>query len=287
MRVLITGGSGFIGSHVVDKLIENEYDVRILDLETPYLDNVDFIKGSILDSDTVFKATLDIDIIFHFAGFSNVDKVHDDPLGTIKSNILGTATILDNARIQGIHRVVLASSVFLYDNCEHLYTYSKQVSEKLCIYYQKSFGLPYTIMRLSTAYGPRSRGEDVISIFVRQSLTGGQIVVKNNGKQIRNFIYVEDLAEACVKVLSKNCINKILTIAGYEPLNIYDLSILIKNLCNEKVNIKLEKSNERYYDYSGEIENIDESYKMLNWKPAVNLEMGIKKYIKWSKNHLL
>tara|TARA_B100000315_G_C14530315_1_gene565838 strand:+ start:278 stop:1141 length:864 start_codon:yes stop_codon:yes gene_type:complete len=285
MRVLITGGSGFIGCHLVDKLISNGYKVRILDIKTPHLEKLDYINGSILDLDTVEKATSKVDVIFHFAGFSNIDKVVDDPLGTIKLNILGTANLLEHARLQGINRFILASSVYVYDKGGHLYKYSKQVSENLCIQYEKLFDLSYTILRFATAYGPRSRGEDVISIFARESIEKGHISVKGDGKQTRNFIYVDDLAEGCVRALSEKCRNKILTIAGEKQINIRDLSLLIKDLFNGKVSINIETENDRESDYSGEIENVDESFEILDWKPAVNLEAGIKKYIEWSKAH--
>ena len=285
MRILVTGGSGFIGSHVVDELIKDGHQVRILDVKLPHIENVDFVNGSILDLDAVKKATTEVDVVYHFAGVSNIDKVKDNPLKTIESNILGTANLLERVRIQTISRFILASSVYVYDNGGHLYTYSKRVSENLCKYYQELYDLPYTIIRLATAYGPRSRGEDVISIFVKNSMDGRPISVKGSGRQIRNFIYSEDFAEGCVRALSNKCRNKILTIAGEEQIDIRDLSLLIKSLFNGKVRINIETENDRDSDYSGAIGNVTESYEMLDWKPMINLETGIRKYIEWSKNY--
>ncbi len=283
MRILVTGGSGFIGSHVVDELIKNGHQVRILDVKLPHLENVDFVNGSILDLDAIKKATSEVDVVYHLAGVSNIDKVKDNPLKTIESNILGTANLLERVRVQTISRFILASSVYLYDKGGHLYTYSKRVSENLCKYYQELYDLPYTIIRLATAYGPRSRGEDVISIFIKNSLEGQTMSVKGGGSQIRNFIYVEELAEGCVKALSEKCKNNIITLAGNEQINIRELSFLVKKLFNGQVSINMESENNRDFDYLGVIENIDESYEMLDWKPAIDLETGIKKYIDWCK----
>ncbi len=283
MNVLVTGGSGFIGSHVVDKLIEKGHFVRILDLKSPYSNNADFVNGSILDLDAVKKAISDVDVIYHFAGVSNIDLVKDNPLRTIEHNILGTANLLEIARIQKIKRFMLASSVYIFDRGGHFYTHSKKVAEELCQYYQDIYLLPYTIMRLATAYGPRSRGEDVISIFIKNSLEGKTMSVKGGGSQIRNFIYVEELAEGCVKALSERCKNSIITLAGTEQINIRELSLLVKKLFGDRVRIKIESGNNRDSDYLGVIENIDGSFEMLDWKPAINLERGIKKYIDWCK----
>jgi UDP-glucose 4-epimerase len=247
MNVLVTGGSGFIGSHVVDKLLDKGHQVRVLDVQSSHLNNVDYINGSILDLDAVRKATSEVDIIYHFAGVSNIDKVKDKPLETIEFNILGTANLIEQARIQKINRFLLS------------------------------------ILRLATAYGPRSRGEDVISIFVKNSMEGQTMSVKGGGSQIRNFIYVEELAEGCVKALSEKCKNNIITLAGNEQINIRELSFLVKKLFNGQVSISMESENNRDSDYLGVIENIDESYEMLGWKPEINLETGIKKYIDWCK----
>jgi UDP-glucose 4-epimerase len=158
------------------------------------------------------------------------------------------------------------------------------VSENLSKYYHELYDLSYTIIRLGTAYGPRSRGEDVISIFVKNSIEGRQLNVKSDGKQVRNFIYVEDLAEGCVKALSEKCRNKILTIAGKEQIDIRNLSLIISNLFDREKSIKIEVDNNRDHDYSGKIENINESFKILDWKPSINLKTGIKKYINWYNN---
>ncbi|MDP7194572.1 MAG: NAD-dependent epimerase/dehydratase family protein [SAR202 cluster bacterium] len=210
--------------------VENGHQVRILDVQSSHLNNVDYINGSILDLDAVKKATFEVDVIYHFAGVSNIDKVKDNPLKTIEFNILGTANLIEQARKQKVNRFLFASSVYVFDRGGHLYTYSKRVSEDLCKYYKDLYDLPFSILRLGSAYGPRSRGEDVISIFVKNSLEGQTMCVKGGGSQIRNFIYVEELAEGCVKALSEKCKNNIITLAGNEQINIRELSFIVKKL---------------------------------------------------------
>ena len=285
MVVLITGGSGFIGSHAVDKLIGKGHSVRILDVISPHRNDVDYLEGSILDSNVLSKAVNGVDVIFHFAGVSNIDKVKNDPLKTIEYNILGTAKILESARLVNIKRFIMASSVYVYDIGGHLYTYSKKVSEDLCCYYQRLYGLPYTIMRLATAYGPRSRGEDVISIFVKNSIAGSDIRINGGGSQIRNFIYIDDLSEAFFQSLSDKCINKTLTIAGNEKISILELGSLFNKIFG--VQVVINPNNERISDYSGKVKNIQESYKILDWEPSTSLESGIIKYADWYNASLL
>ena len=121
-NILITGGSGFIGSHVVDALLKNKYQVTILDLNQPKRKDVKFIKGSILDKSIIRSALKNINIVFHLAAVSDITKVKGIPLKTIETNILGTTFLLENARNVNIDRFVFAGSIYSYGTAVNLYT---------------------------------------------------------------------------------------------------------------------------------------------------------------------
>ena len=170
MKILVTGGSGFIGSHVVDKLMDQGHSVVVFDLKPPHRDDVGFVKGDLLSESDINKAMEDIEAVFHFAAFSNIDLVKDNPLDTVKFNILGTANLLEACRKKEIYRFILASSVFVFDERGHLYTATKYGAELICRSYHTLYGIPYTIIRCGSVYGPRSRNADVISLFILRYL---------------------------------------------------------------------------------------------------------------------
>lgn len=285
MKILVTGGSGFIGSHVVDKLIDVGHDVRILDIKEPHRKDIDFYSGDICSIKDVTTAMKGMDVIYHMAAFSNIDLVKASPLRMIELNIMGTAIVLETSRKMGVKRFILASSVFVHGRGGHLYTTAKITSEMLCKDYQKLYGIPYTILQLATAYGPRSRNADVISIFVKNAMGGKGITVNGGGRQVRNFIYVEDLAEGCVAALNKNAENKTYVLSGAQNTSIIELAELIRSSINPKM--KIEVTGEREKDYLGEL-NLDNECMALediNWRPRISLAEGITKYTEWIRKN--
>lgn len=283
MKVLVTGGSGFIGSHIVDKLVEGGHFVRILDLKEPHRADVEYVNGSILSKETIRKSVVDVDYVYHFAAVSNIDLVKQSPLETIEFNILGTAYLLEELRNKNLLRFVLASSVFVHDDRGHLYTTSKLSSEMICKDYNKLYSVPYTILRIGTAYGTRSRNADVVSIFVQKALENNDLVIRGNGKQKRNFIYVEDIAQACLAVISDKAENKTFVIAGNKSIAIGELATFVRDIVNPDIKIFFEPGQEREDDYLGQIENLDYVTQEIDWKPATDISEGINQYTKWYK----
>jgi len=280
MNILVTGGSGFIGSHVVDKLAEVGHKVRILDIRpSPYREDIDFLKGSITSREDLRKGLANIDIVYHIAAFSNIDLVKDNPVTTIEYNILGTAYLLEEGRRQKIKRFILASSVYVYEQKGHLYTTSKMASEMLCKDYNTLYSLPYTILRYGTAYGPRSRDADVISLFVKRALNGENLAIHGSGKQKRHFTYVEDLALGSIAALNPVAENKTYTLASEKAVSINELAQTVRKIFNNKITI--EYSTARADDYQEELSDLDKTRSALYWEPKVNLEEGIKRCIEW------
>ena len=279
MNVLVTGGSGFIGSHVVDKLVEAGHKVRVLDIKKPYQVNIEFLEGDITSGKDVKKSLIDIDTVYHIAAFSNIDLVKDRPLATIEQNIMGTAYLLEECRLQRVRRFVFASSVYAYEERGHLYTTCKIASELLCKNYNMLYSLPYTILRYGTAYGPRSRGADVISLFVGRALNGENLIIRGSGEQKRHFTYVEDLALGNVAALKAVAENKTYTLAARHPVSIKALAEIVQRMFKNRITIEYNSARED--DYQEELADLNITRNELRWEPEVDLEEGIRRYIKW------
>ena len=279
-NVLITGGSGFIGSHVVDALVKNKYKVTILDLNQPKRRDVKFIRGSILDKSIIQSALKNINIIFHLAAVSDITKVKEIPLKTIKTNILGTTYLLEGARNVNIDRFVFAGSIYSYGTAGNLYTTSKTASELIIKNYKLIYGQKFTILRYATAYGPRNREVDAVSIFVRRALKNLDLIIHGNGQQKRNYIYVEDLGYGSLLALEKKATNKIITLVSKRDTKIIDLARMIIKITKSKSKIFFDKKKRRLDDFTSVFSYKSNHEKnLMIWRSKYSLEKGLKKYI--------
>ena len=279
-NVLITGGSGFIGSHVVDALVKNKYKVTILDLNQPKRKDVKFIQGSILDKSIIRSALKNINIIFHLAAVSDITKVKEIPLKTIKTNILGTTFLLEGARNANIDRFVFASSIYSYGAAGNLYTTSKTASELIIKNYKLIYGQKFTILRYATAYGPRNREVDAVSIFVRRALKNLDLIIHGNGQQKRNYVCAEDLGYGSLFALEKKATNKIITLVSKRDTKIIDLARMIIKITKSKSKIFFDKKKRRLDDFTSVFSYKSNREKnLMIWRPKYSLEKGLKKYI--------
>jgi len=276
-NVLVTGGCGFIGSHVVDALIKKKYKVTIFDLIKPKRKDVKFIKGSILNKKLVISSLKNIDFIFHLAAVSDINKVKKIPSETIETNIMGTTNCLEASRKNKIKKFIFASSVYSYGNSGNLYTTSKIASELIIKNYSLLFNLDYTIFRYTTAYGPRNRSVDATSIFVERALKNINLLVFGDGSQKRNYLYVKDLAAGSMIGLQKKTKNKIITLASKQNIKIINLARTILKLTKSKSKIILKNNNKRVDDFTS---NYSYDKNLFGWKPKYNLDLGLKEYIK-------
>src|SRR5438477_8670636 len=214
MRVLVTGGSGFIGSHVVDKLRARGHEPVIYGLRpSPWHSDpahpVGTVLGSITDREALERALHSCDAVAHLAAVADVNDVHAEPEDAERVNARGTVAVLEAARRAGVKRIVYASTIWVYSDCEgevvdedtllpapsHLYTSTKLAGELYCKAYQELYGIDYTILRFGIPYGPRAREAAVIPAFVGRALRGEPLTLAGDGGQSRRFVYVEDLAE--------------------------------------------------------------------------------------------
>ena len=279
-KILVTGGSGFIGGHIVDLLLKKKHKVIVLDLIKPKKKNISYIKGSALNLNLIKKITRKIDYVFHLSGVSDINKVKRIPISTIENNILSSTYLLDACRVNSIKRIFFASSIYAHGMSGNLYTTSKIATEKIIKNYNLLYGLNYTILRYATAYGENNRGADVISIFTKNAVNNVNINIYGDGKQTRDFTHVKDLAAGSVKSLDKKYQNKILTIGTNKRTSIKNLAKKILNITKSKSKILIKKNYRRFDDFDlNKIKKIKNT-NLLKLRSFFNLEDGIKYYLK-------
>lgn len=297
MRVAVTGGSGFIGSHVVDHLRKAGHGVVVIDHRVrPHRDDVAFEDVDILDLAAVRRATEGCEVVYHLAAVSNVNHAFKDPVYTVELNIAGTANVLEAARLNAVRRVLFASTVWVYTGSRgegpltedtpfhipdagHIYTTSKIASEMILHNYATLYKLPFTILRYGIPYGPRMREELVIPIFVRRAFAGEPLTVQGDGKQYRNYIYIDDLAEAHLLALRPEAENQVYNLEGPWAVSVRDVAETIRRILGETV--RIETLPARPGDYGGKTVSSEKAARELGWRPKVPFEEGMRRYIAW------
>ena len=249
-NIIVTGGSGFIGSNIVNLLERKNFNVTVLDKVKPKNRNIKFIKTDLSNLKILKKVTKKIDCIYHLAGVSDINKVKKMPAETIRDNVLCTSNLLEASRINKVKRFIFASSIYANSSRGNLYTSSKIAAENIIKNYFTLFKLRYTILRYATVYGTNNRGADVISIFSKKASKNQNIFVHSNGRQTRDFIHAEDLAECSLKVLKKKYENKTLIIGNRKKIKIIYVAKLIKKLANSKSKIIINKKSKREDDFN-------------------------------------
>ncbi|MHA2052897.1 MAG: NAD-dependent epimerase/dehydratase family protein [Candidatus Hodarchaeales archaeon] len=244
MNVVVFGGSGFLGSHVSDALTTTGHDVTIFDLvPSQYLHKTQkMITGNILDKKAVEKVVKRADVVYNFAGVADILEAKENPLKTVELNILGNTIILEACRKNDIKRFVFASSLYVYSQTGSFYRSSKQACELIIEDYYRAYGLPFTILRYGSLFGPRADERNWIYKILKQALTEGKITRYGDGEEIREYIHVEDAARCSVDVLSKEFENQRVVITGNQQMKIKDLLIMIKEIFNNEIKIEFQPS---------------------------------------------
>lgn len=240
MRVVVFGGSGFLGGHVADALTDTGYEVIIYDLKpSPYLrDSQTMVIGDIVDERLVLDTVEGCDIVYNFAGIADIDEASRKPLDSVKSNILGNSIILDACRKVNIKRFIFASSLYVYSKTGSFYRSTKQACELIIENYNEVYRLPYTILRYGSLYGPRADERNFIYKVLKQALTEGMIVREGDGEEIREYIHVYDAAKSSVEILSDEFINQYVIITGNQQMKVKDVLLMIKEMLDNKIEIE-------------------------------------------------
>jgi UDP-glucose 4-epimerase len=296
MRIAITGGSGFIGSHVVDRLTDAGHTLFVLDTRPPHRPDVTYRQVDLSDLGGLVQATRDIDVVFHLAAVSNVNDAYEHPVGTVRINVTGTVNVFEASRRNGVSRTVLASTVWVYAGAHgdspldeeapfhlpsagHIYTSSKIASELIAHNYNELYDTPFTILRYGIPFGPRMREQLVIPRFLRMALDGETITVHGDGSQFRNYVYVEDLADAHVLALSDAAENEVFNLEGAEPITIRRVTEAIRDTLGIPVTVEFGAA--RPGDYAGKEVSGDKVKQVLGWVPTTTFEDGMRRYVDW------
>jgi UDP-glucose 4-epimerase len=311
MRVLVTGGAGFIGSHLTDRLIQDGHQVTVLDnLDTGRLENlagamesgkVSFIEGSVLDPALVDRLVAETDYIYHLAAAVGVFNILEKPLASLMTNLRGTEHVLDSA-LKHSRPVLVASSSEVYgknisdslqeDDSRILgsplmlrwsYSQAKALDETLAFAYWKDRGLQARIVRFFNTVGPRQLGAYgmVVPRFVAAALAGEDITIYGDGKQTRCFGHVADIIDALIAVTnSEKTIGTVVNIGNSEEISIYDLARKIIATTNSKSKIVYVAYEDAYLDGFEDMErrvpNIDRIKNLTGWAPTRNLDTIIR-----------
>ncbi|MBI3097493.1 MAG: NAD-dependent epimerase/dehydratase family protein [Planctomycetes bacterium] len=299
MRCAVTGGAGFIGSHVVDVLKEAGHDVVVIDHRVrPHRSDVTYKDVDVVEFSAVLNACAGCDTVFHLAAVSNVNYAFEQPAYTVRLNVDGTANVLEAARHLKMKRVIFASTVWVYtgareDRCDedspfympgagHVYTSTKIASELLCHDYAKLYGQEFTILRYGIPYGPRMRDELLIPIFLKKALSGQPLTISGDGAQYRNFIYVEDLARAHLLCLGEKGKNETFNLEGARRISVKEVAETIQRLAGGDVKIIYTPA--RPGDYAGKEVSNARAERLLGWKPTVDFEEGMRRTLAWYRS---
>jgi UDP-glucose 4-epimerase len=295
MRVLVTGGGGFIGSHVVDKLLAEGKTPRIFDLSaSPYHSplEVETFTGSITDPANLDLAMRDCDAVIHLAAVADVGHVLADPVLAEEVNTRGTLNVLEAACRAKVDRVVYGSTTWVYSDCpeqevdeetpipapRHLYTATKLAGETYCSGYAELYDLESTVLRFGIPYGPRARAAGVVAKFTDLSFEGKALTIAGDGSTTRSFIYVEDLADGIVAALQPQAAGRTYNLSGDEVVTILEIAERVQ----ENVDTcEITHTPPRPGDFPGKTISNQRALDELGWEAKTNFKEGVRKYVEW------
>ncbi len=285
MKITLTGGSGFLGAHVADVLAKKGHLVFIFDKKKPkrLIKKQYYIKGDVTKIKSLEKAIKKSDIVYHFAGISDLDEALNKPVETVNQNILGTVNVLELTKKYKIKRLVYASSVYATSIQGGFYSCSKKTAESYIEEYYKRYKTSFTILRYGSLYGLGSDERNGIYTILKDAINKNKFQYIGNKLAVRKYIHVKDAAEASVSILSKKYKNKHVNIVGIKNYKITELFRIISKLLkkNNKVIFKNKK-------HLGHYVKSPKSFKIsagLNFKLKnnINLKEGIGSLIENEK----
>lgn len=292
---LVTGGAGFIGSHTVDLLLANNNEVRVIDnlkngiiknlRQHAYNPNFTFLEADVTNIDTSSAIFTDVDYLIHFAGLGDIVPSIESPLDYFSVNCLGTARMMEAARINSIKRVVYAASSSCYGiasvptveehpiSTEYPYALTKYLGELTAFHWGKVYNIEVNSIRIFNAYGTRSKTSGnygaVFGVFLKQMLSGKPLTVVGSGNQARDFVYVTDVARAFQLAATEPIFGEIFNVGAGNPRKINEI-VSIFNI--DSVSIP-----ERPAEPSVTWAKIDKISTALGWHPEISLEEGIER----------
>ncbi len=250
-KVLVIGGSGFMGSHTADKLSERGCTVTLFDhKESPWLrDDQTMMIGDTLNHEQLNSAMRNQDIVYHFAGVADIGEASQNPYQTIESNVIGTTAVLEAAVAAGVKRFMYASTMYVYSPFGSFYRASKQAAETIIDAYADKYGIQYTFLRYGSLYGPRSQDWNGLRNWITQAVSNQRIDYRGTGAERREYIHVDDAANLSIKVLDEQYANSAVTITGSQVLTSQELMKMIEEICGENIEVSYTEKYESNYHY--------------------------------------
>jgi nucleoside-diphosphate-sugar epimerase len=307
MRALVTGGAGFIGSHIVEELLREGASVRVLDnFSTGKRENLDTIQGDLeilqgdlRDPQAIKAAARDVDWIFHLAAFISVPLSMQDPETCFAINVAGTVSLLEAARQGGVRKVVLSSSAAVYGNTSVFptgeetplqplspYALSKQVNEQYARLYTQIFNLPVIGLRYFNVYGPHQRFDSAyaaaICIFTRHLVKGEPITIFGDGKQSRDFIFVKDVARANLEAARSDVAGEVFNICAGRETTLLDLLEELSQVSPRQPEVLFDTP--RAGDIYRSVGNPAKAASILGFRAETSLADGLANTLEWMKS---
>ena len=304
MQVLVTGGAGFIGSHIVEELLGRGERVRVLDNfssgKRENLENLpgelEILEGDLRDKEAVQAALEGVELVFHLAAFVSVPQSMTDPETCFAVNTVGTVSLLEAARKAGVRKVVLSSSTAVYGDTDSFptneetalcplspYALSKQVNELYGRLYTQAFGLPVAALRYFNVYGPRQRPDSdyaaAIPIFARRLVTGQPVVIYGDGKQSRDFIFVKDVVKANLLAAESEAAGEAFNICTGRETTILDLLEELSEIAPHAPQVKFEPP--RAGDIYRSVGSPEKANAAFGFRAETSLAEGLSQTIKW------
>lgn len=252
-KVVVFGGSGFLGSYVSDALTDGGYEVKIFDrVHSPYLkDQQEMIVGDLMDLESVKKIIRGCTYVFNFAGIADIGEAKSKPVETTAINVLGNTHILEACRLAKVERFIFASTVYVFSDSGSFYRASKQACERFIEAYHEQFNLNYTILRYGSLYGRRAAAWNGIYTLLKQALESNKLIYDGNCESMREYVHVKDAAKLSVKILGDEYVNKHIIITGNERLAVKSLIKMIAEMVPHKIETEfLEKKVDGHYTMS-------------------------------------
>lgn len=299
MKILVTGGAGFIGSNLTKRLVNDGHEVVVLDsllrgnkIDKETFEKITFIKGDVRDGDLVNQACKGCDLIFHFAAVLGVDIVADNPVETMDVEVIGTRNVVMAAEANGINRILYASTSGIYGHSaiedvalkeevlvdpRTSYAMAKRYNEIYLASHHEEKGLNAISLRFFNVYGHNQDTRMVVPLFFEQAMNGRELTVFGSGKQTRDFTYIDDTVEACVRLMNIKG-SHIVNIANEKEWCIDDLGKLIIKTTNSSSQIKFIEAPKKRYDYEVErrVGSSDKLKQLTGFKPLVDLKDGLE-----------
>lgn len=240
--VLVIGGSGFLGSHVADALTHAGFHVRVFDkTASQYVsDKQEMIVGDLLDDKKLFEAVKGCEAVYNFAAIADLNDALDNPMATVKINILGNALALEACRMQNVKRFIYASTVYVHSREGGFYRCSKQAAENYVEEYHHAYGIDYSILRYGSLYGPRADHHNGLWRIVKEAVENKKVRYEGNIESVREYIHVEDAAKASVLAMGDEFKNQHVVLTGHEPMKVLDMLKMLAEILGIKEGVEFQ-----------------------------------------------